>query len=335
MRSDPTFWLLARSSGSPPTSAYSLGPRRARPQVASVRARGQGGVVSTESTASSPCSGSALAVHGITLVLDRTLRMPLAGAPRPGRSPYRPRRGRAGVLAGGADRRSSIVSFPLRRRIGTEAWRRLHWTTYAIFAAATAHGLLAGSDSRTAVGARPLPRRRRRSRLRDRVAALTGRPATSNRKEHREVPDRHRPARSHGFGDCADLAPTSSRSTARQGRSLRVGTSPRSDRTRSRRDVPDGRDQRPRARRRLTVVPEPEERERARAGMCADDRAERDDELQLGVRAPLAHQHLELGAPAPARRRAQRRAGTPARPSSPSRSPRRARRTPSALPGRA
>ena len=40
-----------------------------------------------------------------------------------------------------------VVSFPLRRRIGPAVWRRLHWATYVIFALATAHGLLAGSDS--------------------------------------------------------------------------------------------------------------------------------------------------------------------------------------------
>ena len=40
-----------------------------------------------------------------------------------------------------------IVSFPLRRLIGAKTWRRLHWATYLVFALATAHGLLAGSDS--------------------------------------------------------------------------------------------------------------------------------------------------------------------------------------------
>jgi len=35
----------------------------------------------------------------------------------------------------------------LRKRIGVKNWRRLHWATYAIFATATLHGLLAGSDS--------------------------------------------------------------------------------------------------------------------------------------------------------------------------------------------
>jgi sulfoxide reductase heme-binding subunit YedZ len=39
------------------------------------------------------------------------------------------------------------ASFSLRRRIGARNWRRLHWAAYAIFAAATAHGIAAGTDS--------------------------------------------------------------------------------------------------------------------------------------------------------------------------------------------
>jgi methionine sulfoxide reductase heme-binding subunit len=39
------------------------------------------------------------------------------------------------------------VSFGLRKRIGMRNWRRLHWTTYGAFAGATAHGLMAGTDS--------------------------------------------------------------------------------------------------------------------------------------------------------------------------------------------
>ena len=40
------------------------------------------------------------------------------------------------------------ASFSQRKRIGARNWRRLHWATYGIFAAATVHGLAAGSDSR-------------------------------------------------------------------------------------------------------------------------------------------------------------------------------------------
>jgi sulfoxide reductase heme-binding subunit YedZ len=42
-----------------------------------------------------------------------------------------------------------ILSFPLRKRIGMKAWRKLHWATYAIFALATLHGLAAGTDTPT------------------------------------------------------------------------------------------------------------------------------------------------------------------------------------------
>lgn len=38
------------------------------------------------------------------------------------------------------------VSFSLRRRIGVRTWRRLHYLTFAVFAAATYHGLATGTD---------------------------------------------------------------------------------------------------------------------------------------------------------------------------------------------
>ena len=47
----------------------------------------------------------------------------------------------------------------------------------------------------------------------------------------------------------------------------------------------------------LYLVVEPEEGERARAGVRADDRAQRDDELELGLRPPPADERLELGRP--------------------------------------
>jgi sulfoxide reductase heme-binding subunit YedZ len=40
-----------------------------------------------------------------------------------------------------------FVSFSLRRRIGFRNWRRLHWLTYVVFLASTAHGLAAGTAS--------------------------------------------------------------------------------------------------------------------------------------------------------------------------------------------
>ena len=64
----------------------------------------------------------------------------------PGLVAYRPAAVAAGV-AGGWLLALITASFWLRKRMGIRNWRRLHWATYAIFAAATAHGLAAGTDT--------------------------------------------------------------------------------------------------------------------------------------------------------------------------------------------
>jgi sulfoxide reductase heme-binding subunit YedZ len=87
-----------------------------------------------------------LALHGATLLLDRTLQMPLAGLFVPGASPYRAPAVAAGVVA--AELMALIyLSFLLRRRIGARNWRRLHWATYLVFLLATVHGFASGTDS--------------------------------------------------------------------------------------------------------------------------------------------------------------------------------------------
>jgi methionine sulfoxide reductase heme-binding subunit len=147
VKSDPTFWLLARASG---LTAYVLLAAsglaglvlKSRPFGRAVKAAA---VLDLHRFVALLALG-AVAVHGGTLMLDRTLRMPLTGLFVPGASPYRPLGVALGVLA--AELMALvIVSFPLRRRIGLGVWRRLHWATYGIFTLATAHGLLAGTDS--------------------------------------------------------------------------------------------------------------------------------------------------------------------------------------------
>ena len=88
----------------------------------------------------------ALALHGITLVLDETVEIGIGALLVPGLAPYRPLWTGLGVLAGEL-MLLVYVSFALKRRIGQKNWRRLHWATYATFAMGTAHGLMAGSDS--------------------------------------------------------------------------------------------------------------------------------------------------------------------------------------------
>lgn len=88
----------------------------------------------------------AIALHGLTLALDRAVPISLPALVVPGLAPYRPFWTALGVLAAEA---TVLVyaSFTVRKRIGARNWRRLHWLTYGIFAAATVHGLAAGTDT--------------------------------------------------------------------------------------------------------------------------------------------------------------------------------------------
>jgi methionine sulfoxide reductase heme-binding subunit len=147
VKNDPTFWFLARASG---LTAYVL-------LTASVLA---GLVLKSRpfGRAFKPAAITdvhrflaflglgAVALHGMTLVLDSTVPISVAALLVPGLSPYRPLATALGVLA--AELMVVVyASFSLRRRIGARNWRRLHWATYTIFGAATAHGLLAGTDT--------------------------------------------------------------------------------------------------------------------------------------------------------------------------------------------
>ena len=88
----------------------------------------------------------AVTIHATALVLDSTVHIGLGALLVPGLATYRPLWTGLGVVA--ADLAVLIwISFPLRKRIGTRTWRKLHWFTYGVFALATAHGLLAGTDS--------------------------------------------------------------------------------------------------------------------------------------------------------------------------------------------
>lgn len=147
MRSDPTFWLVARSSG---FTGYVLLTASGLAGLV-LKSRPFGRAVKAASVLElhrfiALLALGAIALHGMTLVADRTLRMPLAGLLVPGASPYRPSAVACGVVS--AELMALVAaSFPLRRRIGQRTWRRLHWMTYVIFALATVHGLFAGSDS--------------------------------------------------------------------------------------------------------------------------------------------------------------------------------------------
>jgi methionine sulfoxide reductase heme-binding subunit len=147
MRHDPTFWLLARSSG---LTAYVLLTLsvlaglavKARPFGKAVRPSAQ---MDTHRVLALLGLGM-VALHGIALVLDQTVRIPVWALFVPFATAYRPVAVGLGVLT--AELMLLVyASFSLRRRIGARNWRRLHYATFALFAGATVHGLTAGTDA--------------------------------------------------------------------------------------------------------------------------------------------------------------------------------------------
>jgi predicted ferric reductase len=146
MKADPTFWLLARATG---LTAYALLTISVLAGL-TVKSRALGtrvkaAVVTDTHRFLSLLALGAVALHGLVLTLDTTVRMPLAALVVPGLSPYRPLATGIGVLA--AELAALIyLSFSLRRRIGVRNWRRLHYLTVGVFGAATVHGLAAGTD---------------------------------------------------------------------------------------------------------------------------------------------------------------------------------------------
>ena len=198
MRHDPTFWLLARASGLTAYVMLTLSilaglVLKSRP----FRALKPAAVTDLHRILAMLGLGF-LVGHAVALVLDTTVKVSIAGLFIPGLVSYRPVWTSVGILA--AELMVLVyASFSMRKRIGNKNWRRLHWATYGIFAAATVHGIGAGTDASRpwafalyacAVGSvavattwralvSPMPARARRSRSTPRAASprATGEPA--------------------------------------------------------------------------------------------------------------------------------------------------------------
>jgi predicted ferric reductase len=85
-------------------------------------------------------------VHAAMLTLDHSVPFSAAQVLIPFIGPYRP----LWVGVGQLGLYLTIVvvaSFSMRKRIGQKRWRTLHYITFLIFLAATAHGLMAGTDT--------------------------------------------------------------------------------------------------------------------------------------------------------------------------------------------
>jgi sulfoxide reductase heme-binding subunit YedZ len=143
----PTIWLVARASG---FLAYGLITAsvlaglvlKARPFGRRLR-----GITAMEIHRTMSFLGlGAIGLHGLALVLDRTVDMTVLDLLIPGTAPYRPLWTALGVVAAELAV-LLIVSFPLRRVIGQRVWRSLHWASYLTFVLATVHGIMAGTDT--------------------------------------------------------------------------------------------------------------------------------------------------------------------------------------------
>jgi DMSO/TMAO reductase YedYZ heme-binding membrane subunit len=87
-----------------------------------------------------------IAIHVYALLLDRYARVSVATILVPGASSYRPFWLALGTIA--LELLLAVaVSNLLRKRLGHVRWRRVHYLTFGVWIAATAHGIGAGSDA--------------------------------------------------------------------------------------------------------------------------------------------------------------------------------------------
>ena len=87
-----------------------------------------------------------IAIHVITIVMDSYVKVPLTAAIVPFGSSYKPFWTGIGALAFDL-MIALVVTSLLRNRIGFRTWRLIHWSAYACWPLAVAHGLATGTDS--------------------------------------------------------------------------------------------------------------------------------------------------------------------------------------------
>jgi len=90
-------------------------------------------------------TGVFIVLHGGALLLDTVVPFSLAQELVPFTAGYRPFAVGLGVVA--AELTAAVgISNALRKQIPHRLWRRIHYLTLAVWAFATLHGLLAGTD---------------------------------------------------------------------------------------------------------------------------------------------------------------------------------------------
>lgn len=90
-------------------------------------------------------TGVFIVIHGSALLLDTVVPFSLASELIPFTSGYRPFAVGLGIVA--AELTAAVgISNALRSRLPHGIWRRVHYLTLAVWAFATLHGVLAGTD---------------------------------------------------------------------------------------------------------------------------------------------------------------------------------------------
>jgi predicted ferric reductase len=90
-------------------------------------------------------TGVFIVLHGSTLLLDSVVPTSLGQELVPFTSGYRPFAVGLGVMA--AELAAAVgISNAFRKQLPHGVWRRVHYLTLAVWALATGHGLLAGTD---------------------------------------------------------------------------------------------------------------------------------------------------------------------------------------------
>jgi sulfoxide reductase heme-binding subunit YedZ len=91
-------------------------------------------------------TGVFIAIHVYALLLDRYAHVSIATLVVPGASSYRPFWLALGTIA--LELLLAVaLSNVLRKRIGHMRWRRVHYLTFGVWIASTAHGIGAGTDA--------------------------------------------------------------------------------------------------------------------------------------------------------------------------------------------
>jgi sulfoxide reductase heme-binding subunit YedZ len=91
-------------------------------------------------------TGVFIAIHIYALLLDRYAHVSIATLLVPGASSYRPFWLALGTIA--LELLFAVaLSNLLRKRLGHMRWRRVHYLTFGVWIAATAHGIGAGTDT--------------------------------------------------------------------------------------------------------------------------------------------------------------------------------------------